>query len=221
MKPSLEVIKPLGSDDIEQALMPKLSDWYEELRALLPNLPEHLQVYFVDQDDPLMIPELGLGGYAYSQSIMSLGYLLDFEDRETQEISLRGSMYHEGLHMSQGYTGDSDNRSLLECMVYEGVACVFEREYVGAPQPYAAPVEEQQALFWVRSIAAVGDTLDRSTYIKWAFYDEESGERWRLYRTGVWLVDRILKNHDDLDVLQMANMDAQEILAVSDIELSS
>jgi hypothetical protein len=47
--------------------------------------------------------------------------------------------------------------------------------------------------------------------VKWALYDKEADERWRVYKVGTWLVDRALQNSGK-NILDLRKLSAEEIL---------
>lgn len=210
---SIKVIHKLGDDTVQSSILPKIEIWYDELRVFLPSLPSNLQIYFFDQDDPGIMKEFGVGGYAYSPEIMSLGFLIDFVDREEQLKQLKSTIYHEGLHIAQGYTGNGKDTPLIECMIYEGLATVFEREMLGNVQPYGIyPKDEETLNRWVKSIRSVDTPWQWEDYERWGFIDPKTKEQWRLYKAGTWFIDQVLKNNKELSVLDLTRLSAKDIL---------
>jgi uncharacterized protein YjaZ len=215
----LKVIQNLGDDAVQAKLMPKITAWYEEVKQLLPALPESLQIYFFAQDDPGIMKECGVGGYAYSPEIMSLGYLLDFADKKEQMNQLKSTVFHEALHIAQNYTGSGEQTPLIECMVYEGLATVFERVVLGNSQPYGEyPDDTAVVEQWIKSIKKVKTPWNLSDYSKWGFYDEDSGEKWKLYKAGTWVIDQIIESNDSISLLELTKMSAKEILNLATSE---
>ena len=191
---------------------------YTEARKLLPELPEDIKIWL---DNRHLIPETGDGGYAYAPDIINISFDLHFNDKKAQLEHLRATLFHEGYHLVQGFTEEQpevEPKTLQEFAIYEGCATVFEREYAGS-QPlwgdyhqHNTDVLEQ----WqenLQTITAEEYRNDWSVYDKWAFYDEESGERWRLYKTGTWLVDEALKK-SGLDILDLRLKKADEIINI-------
>lgn len=207
------VIKQLGDDAVQAELMPKIEKWYGEVRELLPSLPKTINIYFFAQNDPGIMKEYGVGGYAYSSEIMSLGFDLGFANKEEQLQQLRSTVYHEGLHIAQGYTGECTELPLLDCVVYEGLASVFEREYAGMEQVYADYKNEVKLIpEWIKLMSKIGPNWEYATYAKWGFKDEETGEKYKLYKSGTWLIDTILQSNPRLTVLDLTKMSAEEVL---------
>lgn len=208
---SLEVIKALGNEKVQEDLLPRIDTWYSAARELLPALPEDIKIYFVDQDDSIIMPGFGVGGYAYNPETMSLGFDLYFDDREEQIRQLESTVYHEGMHIAQGYTGTGEAIPVDHWVVYEGLATVFEREILGNRQPYGIyPKDKKIILGWLDEMSKIKTPWTYDEYSKWAFIDEESGEKWRLYKAGAWLIDQIMKKSGK-SVLDLSKLNAKEI----------
>lgn len=210
----LRVIQDLGDDKVQAELLPLIQGWYNELRRILPNLPVDLQIYFFEQGSPNIMEESGVGGYAYSSEIMSLGWDLQFPDKVEQKKQLRSTVYHEGLHISQNYTGASEKMPLLHNAIYEGLATVFEREVLGMSQPYGnySDVTESELKSWIRAIAELGRDYTDEQYSNWAFKDPSTSEKWRLYRAGTWMIDKILENNPNITLYDLITKTAEEIV---------
>ncbi len=210
----LKVIQDLGNDVVQSELMLKIEKWYDEVRVILPNLPENLQIFFLDQNSENIMPESGIGGIAYNNEIMSLGFDLNFKDKKEQLLQLKSTIFHEALHIAQGHTLLSNDAPLLESMVYEGLATVFEREIVGIDQPYGKyPKDVSIIEDWVDRISLINPPVDfESEYSRWAFYDSDEDEAWKLYRVGTWYIDQVLSENKNLSIIDLTKMTAKEIL---------
>jgi len=190
---------------------------YDEARGLLKNIPENLKVYFGDESS--IIPETGVGGFAYSHDTMTIAIDKDFEDKDTQKKDLHGTIFHESFHLAQRFTAEDGYRTAIDSAVYEGCATVFEREYAGILPlwgDYSAHSSEELKS-WLASIKEVGVSYfeEEGVWEKWAFYNEELKQRWIVYKTGTWLVDRVLKE-TGLNILDLQDKTAEEILALHD-----
>jgi uncharacterized protein YjaZ len=189
---------------------------YIEVRKLLPELPKDLKIWL---DNRHLIPETGCGGYAYASDIMNISFDLGFKDRKAQSEHVRATIFHEGFHLVQGLTEEHPKvtpRNLLDFAIYEGCATVFEREYANSHPLWGDYHQHTSDLLerWQRGLHEIkrGEYRgDWSIHDKWAFYDEESGERWRLYKTGTWLVDEALKK-SGLDIIDLRLKNADEII---------
>lgn len=204
------------NEDNERPFVSKIDEYYEEVRRLLPNLPNTLQVYFADEN---VIPETGVGGFAYSRRIVTLSIDPDFKDKEKQAADIRPTIFHEVFHQYQGFTGEDEYRNAIDSAVYEGMATVFEREYEGTHQPYGdyseyTTDELTERLRMLRELGAEY-TTDEAVWRKWAFYNDDLKERWILYRTGTWIIDEVIRK-TGRDVLDLKDLRPAEVLALFD-----
>lgn len=186
-------------------------------RELLPELPADLQLYVNDEG---IIPEKGVGGYAYSPTIMTLGVRNDFKDKSLQRDSLADTILHEGYHMVQGHTGNptAPHRTALDNAVYEGCATKFELVYgVSRDAPWGdySKHSREELEAWASKLESFTDDVwrenDGKLWRQWSFYDHEDGTRWKAYKAGVWLVDKYLAQTQE-DIRDLRHRTAAEIL---------
>ncbi len=194
---SIEVIHDMPELMPQKALLPKLATYYDEARRYFPNLPPAMKIYF---DNWGLVPEQGTGGQAYSPDIMTVSFDTEYVDKDRQLVFLRQTFLHECFHIAQGFTVQSGKFSGLDSALYEGMATVFERDVLGGAPEYGnyQTTDANQLSAWCDELTRIDATAYNSSdgdvpiWQRWAFYDKESGERWRLYRVGTWLVDRYL-----------------------------
>jgi uncharacterized protein YjaZ len=216
----LTVINHLENKDAEAQSIELIQAAYSEVRELLPELPESLQIYF---DNWYLIPETGDGGFAYAPGILTMSFDPDFADKKAQAAHVRSTVFHESYHLVQGHTYEDVKlpyRHALDSAIYEGCASVFEREHTHPdtlPGDYSM-CAEQQLQEWADALAAISNedyrNGDTGLWMKWALYDKEANERWRVYKVGTWIVDRALAN-TGLDILDFRTKSAKEILALA------
>ncbi len=193
-----------------------ISDSLDEVRKLLPNLSESVQIYFSDYG---ILEETGIGGYAYSSNIITISLDPNFDDKGKQEASIRPTVFHESFHLSQGFTGEDGPFSAVDNALYEGMATVFEREYAGVFEPYGdyRQISEKKLKWWTEELREMSAEVfaDEEVYSKWKFYHPELKEQWIAYRTGTWLVDKILKKKG-LTILDLRTKKATDVLSMYD-----
>lgn len=193
-----------------------ISEALDEVRKLLPSLPERIQIYFSDYG---ILEDSGIGGYAYSGDIITVSLDPDFKDIEKQKASIRPTVFHEAFHLCQSFTGEDGPFSAIENALYEGMATVFEREHAGVFEPYGdyRHISEEKLKKWVEELAKISAEVfsDEKVYSKWKFYHPELQERWIAYRTGTWLVDRVLKKQG-LTILDLKTKKASDVLSLYD-----
>jgi len=76
----------------EKPLEVTISESYNEVRKLLPKLPKKIQIYFSDYG---IIPESGIGGFAYSHDTITVSIDPNFQDKEKQLKEIRPTIFHE------------------------------------------------------------------------------------------------------------------------------
>lgn len=164
--------------------------------------------------------DTGVGGFAQSSHQLNLSVLENYDDTVTQHKNLRGVVYHELLHIRQGFTYDNAPFTALEAAVYEGCAVTFEQQYADAPASYADydQYSEEKIKGWLDEIRSVGVAYfqDKAVWEKWAFYHPEYEQKWLIYIVGSWLVQGILKKKN-LDVLDLRDMSAKQVLALDEV----
>jgi len=210
----IDVIHYLN-ESIEKPLVPKISEYYDEVCKLLPGLPETLQIYFSDYG---IIPETGVGGFAYSHDIVTISIDPEFKDKERQFKDIRPKIFHEVFHLYQHFTSEDDSPlSAIEDAIYEGMATVFERDYEGTLQPYGDYREASLAnlKYWVSELEKIGSEYyeDKALFQKWKFYNKDLKERWISYKVGVWIVDQVLMKKK-LTILDLKDRTAKEVFAL-------
>jgi hypothetical protein len=211
---NIESIKILSFENqtVDSLFLPKIKESYDELRVLLPHLPETMNIEFGTNYD---YGEDGVTGSALSPSSMKIGIRIDQEDRTSQFARIRPVVMHEGYHIGQGFY-NSEPCSALEAAVYEGCATIFERDYVGSNPGWAdySMHNEQTLQAWLDEIKTI--TADQyfepsgETWRRWAFYDAETDASWRIYKTGTWLVETVMRK-TGLNAIELNSLSADEI----------
>jgi len=194
----------------EKHLEALISDSYDEVRKILPELPETIKIYFSDYG---ILPESGVGGYAYAADIITISIDPDFKDKKKQNKEIRSTVFHESFHIYQNYTGESGPFSAIENAIYEGMATVFERVYCEIWQPYGdyreTPVKKLKQ--WTKDLQKLSLKDFEENYSEWKFFHSELKEQWIVYKAGTWIIDQVLQRHK-LTILDLSNKKASEVL---------
>lgn len=208
-RPGIEIIH-FKNREVEEPLLDIISDYYDEVRKLLPELPQTMQIYF---DDTTIIPETGLYGFAYSSNIMTLQIDPEFHDKDSQVRNLRPLIFHESMHIRQGYTGDKEPVTAIESAIYEGMATVIERDQCGVWEPWGEyrNLPEENLKKWEKELTKLSIDEFLKNTDDWKFWHHEKQERWIVYKTGMWMVDKVLQKHG-LTILDLAPKTAKEVL---------
>lgn len=194
----------------EKPLEEVISNYYDEVRKLLPKLPNTIQIYFGDYG---IIPESGVGGFAYAHDTITISIDSNFKNKKKQADDIRPTIFHECFHIFQNYTGNSGPFSAVENAIYEGMATVFEREYCAIWQPYGdyREVSEESLQRWLKNLQHLSLEDFQNTYNEWKFYHPELKERWIVYKVGTWIIDQVLEKQN-LTILDLSTKTAADVL---------
>ena len=213
----LHFYKEAPNASAQELIKADLAKHTDAVRVLLPELPSHINIWLTDH---YVIPETGCGGFAYAPDIITIGYDQTFADKSLQSQSLKGTVFHESYHLVQGHTAidaKAHYSSLLDSAVYEGCATVFEREHANSNPLWGEYTQHssEQLAQWRDGMAAIPYNGDHDTITdisdSWAFFDNTDNQRWKLYKTGVWIVDKALQNTGKT-ILDLRSLSAQQIL---------
>ena len=210
------VVESFENEAIEAPFVEKIEVAYQELRAIIPTLPEKLKVVFGTNYE---YGDDGVTGSAIAADAIKVGIKPDMENRSVQFEKIRSLIFHEGYHVAQGFYLDGPGFSALESAVYEGCATIFEREYTDSTPKWADYSSENETALrrWYDEMKDI--TAEQyfeptgETWKKWAFYDPETGESWRIYKVGTWLVERVIAK-TNVDIADLSTSTANEILGM-------
>jgi len=190
-----------------------IEKYYSEAQTFLRELPKNIS--FEDNNN-LIILGHPTGGYTASASLIKLGIDGNWPDKSELASSLRATIFHEAYHVLQGYNGEASKKrpfSATESAVYEGCATVFAREYAGKSPGWAEYGDEQTMLSWCDELRQIPRGQD---YRNLRFFDPDTGRRWVVYRTGVFIVDRALRTNK-LDITELRQKSVDQILKLAQL----
>ena len=159
-----------------------------EVRALLPQMPRDVKVTVSVGTD--VIPETGTGAAS-----LEPGHIVWIVDASRPEgvveiarSNLRSALFHEMHHLARGWviTGGAPVTTIMDAVVSEGMATVFERDFADSEPlwgSYPDNIEE-----WVEELLALPASA-LGLYEQWIFQHPD-GRRWIGYRSGTFIVDR-------------------------------
>ena len=206
--PNIEAVKEV---------LPIVERSYTEVRQLLPELPINIDIWLINENP---VPETGVSGFAYSPSIVTIDFDSSFTDKRLQQSALRATIFHEAYHLVQGHTSEESSAmyaSALDSALYEGAATIFERKYADTTEPYGDYSTTDEALLhtWQEQLSKITPEAflanDGTLWRQWAFYDSYDDQRWKLYKTGTWLVDQFLAKTGK-DILDIVNTPAKDLI---------
>ena len=191
-----------------------ISNTEEEVRNLLPNLPDSIKVIVGNVDWNLDIVN-GVTGRTETNHPplvlvqISNNYQGGVIDSVYQGI--KSTIFHEFHHLSRGWAIQDNKFSygIPNAMVNEGLAVAFTEIYTGNINEVNAYTEE--ADHWVKEILDL--PLDAS-YSDWVMGEHPDGRTYIGYRTGNFLVRRAM-NNSGKSILELSNLMPNEIIKLA------
>ncbi len=216
-----EEIKPtlpeISAED-EAMIRGLIPGWHEEVRQYLPGLPDELKVR-LDNTRERIIPEMGVGGTAFSASEIELSFNPAFKNRQAQLVDLKGTYFHEAYHVVRGFTLDSTDLPLpIDRAIEEGLAEVFERKVPGSQTIVGDYSDNDDIDKWVLEIMNVSPSEFGKNWRKYIINDLETNRRWIIYSVGKYIVDRALENNKEVNIVDLASYSCSEILELAALD---
>jgi hypothetical protein len=186
----------------------------EEVRNLLPNLPDSIKVIVENVDWNLNIVN-GVTGRTETNHPplvlvqISNNYQGGVIDSVYQGI--KSTIFHELHHLSRGWAIQDNEFSygIPNAMVNEGLAVAFTEIYTGNINEVNAYTDEADN--WVKEILAL--PLDAS-YSDWVMGEHPDGRTYIGYRTGNFMVRRAMNNSGQ-SILELSNLMPNEIIKLA------
>jgi hypothetical protein len=143
---------------------------------------------------PMIIPENGAGGYTFTADF----FRIIIDDKKATDNLISENIVHELCHAARWGKNDEWIKSLFDCLIFEGLACVLEVEFV---------IDKTEKSLFIKTIlertddenkkilALLQDKLDSNEYN----YDEiffngnDKLPRWAGYSVGYYLVEKYLE----------------------------
>ncbi|HYE85272.1 MAG TPA: DUF2268 domain-containing putative Zn-dependent protease [Vicinamibacterales bacterium] len=156
-----------------------------EVRRHLPALASQITLRVQSGKD--VIPELGAAAMASSPDFVT--WTVDADRPEgvvkIAESSLRPALFHEFHHLVRGTTVPP--RTLMDWVVFEGMATAFERDFAAASPPWGQYPDGVAT--WVDELLRQPPETPPSEWLS----RERDGRRWIGMRAGTYLVDTAMK----------------------------
>jgi len=186
----------------------------EEVRNLLPNLPDSIKVIVENVDWNLNIVN-GVTGRTETNHPplvlvqISNNYQGGVIDSVYQGI--KSTIFHELHHLSRGWAIQDNEFSygIPNAMVNEGLAVAFTEIYTGNINEVNTYTDEADN--WVKEILAL--PLDAS-YSDWVMGEHPDGRTYIGYRTGNFMVRRAMNNSGQ-SILELSNLMPNEIIKLA------
>ena len=186
----------------------------EEVRNLLPNLPDSIKVIVENVDWNLDIVS-GVTGRTETNSppLVLIQISNNYQGGVIDSVhqGLKSTIFHELHHLSRGWA-IQDNKfgpGISNAMVNEGLAVAFTEIYTGNIMEVNSYPEEADN--WVKEILLL--PLDAS-YAQWVMGEHPDGRTYIGYRTGNFLVRRAM-NKSGKSILELSNLMPNEIIKLA------
>ena len=119
---------------------------------------------------------------------------------------LRPTLFHEWHHLVRTQTGPVV--SLMDHVIAEGMATVFERDFAGAPAPWGEYPADVST--WVKELMALPPNAQREHWMS----RHPDGRRWIGYKAGAYLVDRAV-NASGKSVAELVSVRAEDVIRLA------
>jgi uncharacterized protein YjaZ len=163
------------------------------------------------------VPETGAGGYAPTGDWIQLSLDPAKEKKEDVERTLPATVYHECNHIARWRTVGY-GKTLLEAMITEGLACVFEKQFgkISLPWTVYSPEEIATMLDVVRMHGSKEGSYEHP---RWFFGTDPLVPRWLGYKVGTYIVEQALLHHSSASIVDLTTEKAERILEHSGVKL--
>jgi hypothetical protein len=220
-KSSLENVNVVFQEDSlrftepQKAFVRKLiSNSEEEVRNLLPKLPDSIQVIVEAVDWNLDIVG-GVTGRTETNTpplvLLQISNNYHGGIMDSLKIGIKSTIFHEFHHLSRGWAIQDNKFSygIPNAMVNEGLAVAFTEIYTGTINQVNAYTDEADN--WVREILAL--PLD-ANYSEWVMGEHPDGRTYIGYRTGNYLIRKAM-TMSDKSILELNELMPEEIIKLA------
>lgn len=143
---------------------------------------------------PMIIPENGAGGYTFTADF----FRIIINDKKATDNLISENVVHELCHAARWGRNDEWIKSLFDCLIFEGLACALEAEFVK---------DKTEKSLFIKTIldctddenkkilALLQDKLDSNeyNYDEFFFNGNINLPRWAGYSLGYYLVKKYLE----------------------------
>lgn len=180
---------------------------FDEVRQSLPAINPYANISIRAVDKELCIPETHMAGTTYNGAYSELIFDKSVPGGPVEMLkSLRRLVFHESVHIAM-FERDPWRPDVMYGVATEGMATVFEREY--APwKPYWGEYEDDDTMrAWYEELKMLQESNEKNRDY---FFMHPDGRRWIVYKTGAWVVDKLVESGET--IAGLAELKYTEIL---------
>ena len=165
----------------------------EEYAFLKLNIAWDIDV-LVTNRIPMIIPENGAGGYTFSADFIRI----NIDDKKATENLISENVVHELCHAARWGKNDEWIKSLFDGLIFEGLACVLEAEFVkdrSEKSLFIKTILERADDENEKILEKLRDQLDSNCYDYDTIFFNGNNKlpRWSGYSLGYYLVKKYLE----------------------------
>lgn len=143
---------------------------------------------------PMIIPENGAGGYTFSADFIRI----NIDNKKATENLISENVVHELCHAARWGKNDEWIKSLFDGLIFEGLACVLEAEFVkdrSEKSLFIKTILERTDEKNKKILEELRDQLDSNhyDYDTIFFNGNDKLSRWSGYSLGYYLVKKYLE----------------------------
>ena len=168
----------------------------------------------------LVIPKIGLGGFAPNNEWIRLSIDPFREDRHIEDIInniIPLSVYHEINHVARWIKPGYGN-NLLEAIISEGLAIIFAEENWSLFQAPWGKYKKNEIERYMKILNNRDKNKDEDyNHMEWFF--GKGKQKWMGYKLGAHIVRNVRKRHPKIDEKKLVHLDAKKIIKLSGLNL--
>ena len=166
-----------------------------------------------------VIPETGEVGFAMGDDWIHITVDPTRRRKELGQIIttiIPSTIYHEMSHIARNkYVGR--HKTLLDAVVFEGVANTFAEEQWPMFAPPWTQYSEQEMIPFLKILKKQGQSENYS-HDEW-FFGRGKKPRWIGYKLGSYIIRSAKERNEGLTALKVAKVDTKEIATLSKLDL--